>query len=320
MGGKQSNWATGMGVNCIMANELTTPMEPSGRVLPLFRGEYSDSIVYENPDIVLYENSSYVAKQITIGNPPPKNVSSNDYWQMVAKGIIDADVSDSTIEFTEASERINIKSGEKSNIIMGKIMKFFTDLKDVAFSGSYVDLSNKPTIPASAKNGKLTIQKNGTEVQTFTANQSTNAVANILVPTISNSAAVTQTGQMALDAVEKNAAVPGTLANQISQANSNFKNYLPAYFEYVGSAEGIGNSLDIPRGAKELYIVGNTPYYSIPIFLTAGQLTLYESVLGGGNHYIRFSVNRNGSGKIVITDAMQDGSTSNNARIALWYR
>lgn len=320
MGGKQSNWATGMGVNCIMANELTTPMEPSGRVLPLFRGEYSDSIVYENPDIVLYENSSYVAKQITIGNPPPKNVSSNDYWQMVAKGIIDADVSDSTIEFTEASERINIKSGEKSNIIMGKIMKFFTDLKDVAFSGSYVDLSNKPTIPASAKNGKLTIQKNGTEVQTFTANQSTNAVANILVPTISNSAAVTQTGQMALDAVEKNAAVPGTLANQISQANSNFKNYLPAYFEYVGSAEGIGNSLDIPRGAKELYIIGNTPYYSIPIFLTAGQLTLYESVLGGGNHYIRFSVNRNGSGKIVITDAMQDGSTSNNARIALWYR
>lgn len=106
----------------------------------------------------------------------------------------------------------------------------------------------------------------------------------------------------------------------VCPANSNFENYLPAYFEYVGSAEGIGNSLDIPRGAKELYIVGNTPYYSIPIFLTAGQLTLYESVLGGGNHYIRFSVNRNGSGKIVITDAMQDGSTSNNARIALWYR
>ncbi len=221
MGGKQNNWTTGMGVNCIMANEITTPMEPAGRVLPLFRGEYSDSIVYENPDIVLYENSSYVAKQITIGNPPPKNASSNDYWQMIAKGIIDADISESTVEFTEASERSNIKNGEKTNIIMGKIMKFFADLKDVAFSGSYVDLSNKPTIPASAKNGKLTIQINGIEVQTFTANQSTNAVANILVPTISNSAAVTQTGQMALDAVEKNAAVPGTLAHQVQQVNSN---------------------------------------------------------------------------------------------------
>ena len=108
--------------------------------------------------------------------------------------------------------------------------------------------------------------------------------------------------------------------NQISQINSNFNNYLPAYFEYVESVEGIGNSLDIPRGAKELYIIGNTPYYSIPMLLTAGQLTMYEAILGGGNHYIRFSVNRNGSGKIVITDAMQDGSTSNNARIALWYR
>lgn len=38
---------------------------------------------------------------------------------------------------------------------------------------------------------------------------------------LSNSAAVTQTGQMALDAVEKNASVAGTLANQISQVNSN---------------------------------------------------------------------------------------------------
>lgn len=220
-----------------MANEITTPMEPAGRVLPLFRGEYSDSIVYENPDMVLYENSSYVAKQITIGNPPPKNASSNDYWQMIAKGIIDADISESTVEFTEASERSNIKNGEKTNIIMGKIMKFFADLKDVAFSGSYVDLSNKPTIPASAKNGKLTIQKNGIEVQTFTANQSTNAVANILVPTISNSAAVTQTGQMALDAVEKNAAVPGTLAHQVQQVNSNINKY---YISEVKNPENTG--------------------------------------------------------------------------------
>lgn len=51
------------------------------------------------------------------------------------------------------------------------------------FSGNYNDLSNKPTIPAAANNGKLTIQKNGTDVATFTANQSTNVTANITVPT-----------------------------------------------------------------------------------------------------------------------------------------
>lgn len=68
-----------------------------------------------------------------------------------------------------------------------------------------------------------------------------------------------------------------------AQIFSNFNNYLPAYFEYVESVEGIGNSLDIPRAAKELYIIGNTPYYSIPMLLTAGQLTMYEAILGGGN-------------------------------------
>ena len=50
------------------------------------------------------------------------------------------------------------------------------------FSGSYNDLTNKPTIP-TVNNGTLTIQKNGTNVATFTANQSGNATANITVPT-----------------------------------------------------------------------------------------------------------------------------------------
>ena len=58
-----------------------------------------------------------------------------------------------------------------------------TGLATVATSGSYNDLSNKPTIPAAANNGTLTIQKNGTNVATFGANQSTNATANITVPT-----------------------------------------------------------------------------------------------------------------------------------------
>ena len=56
------------------------------------------------------------------------------------------------------------------------------DLAKVATSGSYTDLTNKPTIP-TVNNGTLTIQKNGTNVATFTANQSTASTANIEVPT-----------------------------------------------------------------------------------------------------------------------------------------
>ena len=43
-------------------------------------------------------------------------------------------------------------------------------------------IKNKPTIP-TVNNGTLTIQKNGNNIQTFSANQSTNATANITVPT-----------------------------------------------------------------------------------------------------------------------------------------
>ncbi|WP_405314815.1 hypothetical protein, partial [Methanobrevibacter sp.] len=51
----------------------------------------------------------------------------------------------------------------------------------VATSGSYNDLSNKPTIP-TVNNGTLTIQQNGTTVDTFTANSSTDKTVNISVP------------------------------------------------------------------------------------------------------------------------------------------
>lgn len=55
-------------------------------------------------------------------------------------------------------------------------------LATVATSGSYNDLSNKPTIP-TVNDATLTIQKNGTTVDTFSANASSNKTVNITVPT-----------------------------------------------------------------------------------------------------------------------------------------
>ena len=52
----------------------------------------------------------------------------------------------------------------------------------VATSGSYNDLSNKPTIP-TVNNATLTIQKNGTTVNSFTANASSDVTCDIAVPT-----------------------------------------------------------------------------------------------------------------------------------------
>ena len=48
--------------------------------------------------------------------------------------------------FEEAQTRTNIANGDTLSVIFGKIKKFFTDLATVAFSGSYNDLNDKPTL------------------------------------------------------------------------------------------------------------------------------------------------------------------------------
>lgn len=77
------------------------------------------------------------------------------------------------VNFEETSSRQQINSGENISTLFGKIKKFFSDLKSVAFSGSYNDLSDTPTIP-SVGNGTITITQNGVEKGTFSVNQSGN--------------------------------------------------------------------------------------------------------------------------------------------------
>ena len=69
------------------------------------------------------------------------------------KGIGAASVDDKTVEFTEATSRTNISSGETFKALFGKIRKWFADLKTVAFSGSYADLTNKPSAATQSAYG-----------------------------------------------------------------------------------------------------------------------------------------------------------------------
>lgn len=90
-------------------------------------------------------------------------------------------------------------------------------LATVATSGSYNDLSNKPNIP-TVNNGKLTIQKNGTDVATFTANQSTNTTANITVPIkvselTNDSGYTTNKGTVTSVSIKMNGASKGTVTS-----------------------------------------------------------------------------------------------------------
>ena len=88
-------------------------------------------------------------------------------------------------EFTVAAKRENIASKEKMPKILGKIAKFFADLKTVAFSGKYNDLDGKPAIV--------------------------------------NNNTTTKPGS-ALDARQANPNIEGTMAANIQQINSNLNN------------------------------------------------------------------------------------------------
>lgn len=102
-----------------------------------FSGSYAD--LSDKPtslpasDVYAWAKSAtkptYTKSDIGLGNVP--NVTTNNQ----------------TPTFSQASTRANIASGETLSTIFGKLMKWYADLKTVAFSGSYADLSNKPTIP-----------------------------------------------------------------------------------------------------------------------------------------------------------------------------
>ena len=69
------------------------------------------------------------------------------------------DASNTKVTFTQSTSRVNLTSGDTLKTAFGKLSKWFVDLKAVAFSGSYNDLSNKPTTLKNPKS--LTIQQNG---------------------------------------------------------------------------------------------------------------------------------------------------------------
>lgn len=51
------------------------------------------------------------------------------------------------VEFEETVNRQQLSSGDNIKTLFGKIKKWLSDLKAVAFSGSYNDLTDKPSIP-----------------------------------------------------------------------------------------------------------------------------------------------------------------------------
>jgi len=88
-------------------------------------------------DLVTYNGGTYGCKQThTASEETAPPFEGNEYWQVIAKkgdtgGIENIDTT--PIEFEEAEERENIESGDPLPKGLGKIRKWFSDLRQAAF-------------------------------------------------------------------------------------------------------------------------------------------------------------------------------------------
>ncbi len=141
-------------------------------------------------------------RMVNIQVPSKMSELDNDAGYLTSKEVNPDEfknISEKTVGFEEAKDRANIKSGESFKILFGKIAKIFRDLASVAFSGSYNDLSNTPTIPtvpASLKNPHA-LRFNGAESGSYDGS----AAKTVKIPSGTNSLLANVAGTW-LDAIQ----------------------------------------------------------------------------------------------------------------------
>lgn len=121
-------------------------MKKAGRVAIVPKGEFSFGAQYTRLDMVIYGDSVYVAKKDNVEILP----TDEENWMFLVSST-GGNISDLAITFNEAEGRVNIENNESLSTLFGKIKKWFSDLKKIAFTGSYNDLSDVPAIPSPTK-------------------------------------------------------------------------------------------------------------------------------------------------------------------------
>lgn len=136
-----------------------------GRILPIFKGAYNANTQYEVLDIVYVPAGSYVAVEPVMGIQPSDSAPE---WQLVSRSADISGVEQAVIAWVQQqgfvidenyvhtdnnltdelkTKILNaITSGDLAEALAGYVKN--TDLSNVATSGDYNDLENKPTIPS----------------------------------------------------------------------------------------------------------------------------------------------------------------------------
>lgn len=177
-------------------------MNDAGKIAFTPKGDYSSAVTYEYLDTVVYNGNAYAALKTTAGNVPE---DGSEYWILLVRGGTSVPVATEGTEgvvkasddigvdsdakmilktdFTPQENLTEFESGESRNIFFGKIAKAVSEL-----------------------------------ISHINVKASTSATGHVK---LSDSSAVTDSTGLALPATEKNASISGTMANQISELNTN---------------------------------------------------------------------------------------------------
>lgn len=117
----------------------------AGRISPVFMGDYDNTTIYRRLDWVYYGGTSYICKKNNTTGIVPSDIEK---WQKIIELPTELDMI-----FEEAATRENIASGDKLSVVLGKIKKWYSDLKKVAFTGKFEDLVEKPGVVTKTENG-----------------------------------------------------------------------------------------------------------------------------------------------------------------------
>lgn len=196
-------------------------MNDAGRVMILPKGKYSATVQYDKLDSVTYNGSAWVATQSTIGNEP---ADDSDYWILFVKG--GGVTADGTSLEMDADGVLGIKDGVIPDVDGSTIVKDDNNIIRIAdalkklIDGAVQEVAGKG-LSTNDFTDTLLQKLNGIAegANNYSLPDATSSIKGGVI--LSNSEAVTDSTGMALPATEKNASLEGTLANKISELNSN---------------------------------------------------------------------------------------------------
>lgn len=163
---------------------------------PTFHWGQSTATVAQGETVTVTSTATYASRlSYSVGDTSIATATPNSGWdswtiQGISPGTTTVTINGAEIDPGPLTITVTASNDDQNFLNERGLTHFWENIdnikQDKLKAGTNITISSDNTISASqptVNNGTLTIQKNGTNVTTFTANQSSNATANITVPT-----------------------------------------------------------------------------------------------------------------------------------------